>query len=54
MTEKDGQLFCDKCGESVDETYNVKLGNIISFELCDNCERDLELIVIDFLHGVKE
>jgi hypothetical protein len=54
MTEKDNQLFCDKCNRAVDETFNVRLGSIMSFELCDKCERDLELIVIDFIHGVKE
>ena len=54
MTEKDGRLFCDKCNRAVDETFNVRLGNIMNFDLCDRCERELELIVIDFLHGVKE
>ncbi len=54
MTEKNGQLYCDKCHQPVDEVYSVKLGNIMSFDLCDDCERQLELFAIDFLHGVKE
>ncbi len=54
MTDKDRELSCNKCGKKVGEVYNVKLGKIMNFELCDSCERDLELIVIDFVHGVKE
>ena len=54
MTEKDGQLYCDKCHDEVDDAFSAKLGNIMNFDLCDRCERELELIVIDFLHGVKE
>ena len=54
MTTQDGQLYCDKCHDAVDEAFSAKLGNIMNFDLCDICERDLELIIIDFLHGVKE
>ena len=54
VTEKDGQLYCDKCHDEVDDAFSAKLGNIMNFDLCDRCERELELIVIDFLHGVKE
>ena len=54
MSEKNDQLYCDKCCRSVDEINNVRLGNIMNFDLCDKCERELELIVIDFIHGVKE
>jgi NAD-dependent SIR2 family protein deacetylase len=54
MTVIDGEVYCDKCKKSFEGTYNVKLGNMMSFDLCGKCERELELIVIDFMHGVKE
>ena len=54
MTTQDGQLYCDKCHDAADEAFSAKLGNIMNFDLCDRCERELELIIIDFLHGVKE
>ena len=54
MTDRNGELFCDKCGRKVKEVRPVTIGNIMSFDLCGNCERDLEIIVLDFMHGVKE
>ncbi|MCL4447073.1 MAG: hypothetical protein M1556_01440 [Candidatus Thermoplasmatota archaeon] len=54
MVERNGTLICDKCGKAVEKIYAVALGNIMKIELCDDCERDLELFVIDFIHGVKE
>ena len=54
MVTKDDRIICDKCGSDSSEIHSVTLGNIMKFDLCDNCERNLELIVIDFIHGVKE
>ncbi len=54
MVERNEELICGKCGKRVQKTYSVELGSMMKFELCDDCERYLELIVIDFMHGVKE
>jgi DNA-directed RNA polymerase subunit RPC12/RpoP len=54
MTTKDGELLCDKCGRKVEQLSSVNIGDIMSFDLCGRCERDLEIIVLDFMHGVKE
>ena len=53
MTERVGQMYYSRCHEAVDETCRLKLASIMNFNSYIRFKRLLELIVIDFLHGVK-